>query len=57
MILDSEEQREIILQAMMEFPIQGDYAGITQQLPRYTAVVEAVKTAPLGESQTQGKEE
>ena len=47
MILDSEDQREIILNALMTMPIQGDYQGIAENLPKVAAVVEAVQTAKV----------
>ena len=47
MILDSEAQRQLILNALMSQPIQGDYQGIVQMLPQFTAVVEAVKAASV----------
>ncbi|MGA2160049.1 MAG: hypothetical protein ABSG90_12665 [Dehalococcoidia bacterium] len=49
MVLDSEDQRGLILNALMSQPIQGDYQGIVEMLPKFTAVVEAVKTATIEE--------
>ena len=45
MILDSEEQRTVLLHALMSQPIQGDYQGIAQMLPKFTAVVDSVTAA------------
>jgi hypothetical protein len=50
MILDSEEQRGIILNALMSQPIQGDLQGIIETLPKFTAVVDAVKNATIEEA-------
>lgn len=47
MILDSEAQRTVLLNALMSQPIQGDYQGIAQMLPQFTAVVEAVTAASV----------
>lgn len=47
MILDNEEQRGIILNALMAQPIQGDFQGIVESLPRFIAVVDAVKAATI----------
>ena len=47
MKLDSDAQRTILLNALMSQPIQGDYQGIVQMLPQFTAVVEAVKAASV----------
>ena len=47
MILDSEDQRKIILNALMNVPIQGDYQGIVSMMPAFTGVVEAVKQAEV----------
>ena len=47
MKLDSEAQRTVLLNALMSQPITGDYQGIVQQLPLFTAVVEAVQAAAL----------
>ena len=49
MILDNEEQREFIIKALLSLPIQGDYEGIMQMLPKFTAVIEAVKSATVQE--------
>ena len=49
MILDNEEQRNLILNALVNVPIQGDYAGITNILPQFAQVIEAVKNALIGE--------
>jgi hypothetical protein len=48
MVLDNEEQRQIILHALVSQPMQGDYEGIVQYLAKYTHVVEAVKAATIG---------
>ena len=47
MKLDSDAQRTVLLNALMSQPIQGDYQGIVQMLPQFTAVVEAVKAASV----------
>ena len=47
MILDSEAQRTVLLHALMSQPITGDYQGIVQMLPHFTAVVEAVTVATV----------
>jgi hypothetical protein len=48
-IFDNEQQREIILNALMTMPIQGDYQGIAENLPKVAAVVEAVQKADIAE--------
>lgn len=50
MIVDSEEQRRIILNALLSAPIQGDYVGISQEMPKITAIIEAVRSAKVEES-------
>ena len=45
MVLDSEEQRQILLTALLNVRIEGDYAGISQALPKFSATIEAVKQA------------
>jgi hypothetical protein len=59
MILDSEEQRQVILQALITQPIHGDYQGIVEALPKYTTVVESVKAATVegGDAGEQPKSE
>jgi hypothetical protein len=47
MILDSEQQRGILLEALMNVPIQGTYQGIVETMPKFIALVEAVKTAVI----------
>ena len=51
MIFDNEEQRQIILNALHSAPIQVDYLGIVQAMPKMIAVVEAVKEATIQEVQ------
>ena len=47
MILDNEEQRGIILNALVNVPIQGDFQGISAMLPKFAATIEAVKEAEI----------
>jgi hypothetical protein len=47
MILDSEEQRQMLLEIINTVPIQGDYAGIKQTLPKMDALVEAIQMAEV----------
>jgi hypothetical protein len=51
MIFDNEEQRGMVLSALMSQPIQGDLAGIVAALPKYLAVVDAVKNATIAEKE------
>jgi hypothetical protein len=54
MILDSEEQRAMILQALTTVPIQADYAGLCAVFPKMQATVEAVKAAKIEEGSDGG---
>ena len=50
MTLDNEGQREIILQALMNVPIQATYPGLVEVFPRMQSTVEAVKADTVVES-------
>jgi hypothetical protein len=50
MILDSNEQKDIILQAINSMPIQGDFMGIREQMPKFEAVYDAVLTAKISKA-------
>jgi len=54
MILDSEEQRKFILQALTTVPIQADYPGLCEMFPKLQATVEAVKTAKIEKTEPAG---
>jgi len=54
MILDSEEQRTMILQALTSVPIQADYLGLCKLFPKFQATVEAVKAAKIEEASDAG---
>ena len=56
MTLDSEEQRTMILNALLTVPIQADYAGMCESLPKMHATIEAVKAATI-EVQEDGNHE
>jgi hypothetical protein len=47
--LDNEGQREIILQALMNVPIQAVYPGLVEVFPKMQSTVEAVKAATIVE--------
>lgn len=47
MVLDNEEQRGMILEALRNVNIQGDYEGISRMLPKFTALIDAVKNAEI----------
>jgi hypothetical protein len=47
MTLDSEEQRTVILQAILSTKIEGDLQGILEAMPKLTEVLDAVKAATV----------
>ena len=47
MTLDNEDQRIMLLNALMSVPIQADYAGMCELFPKMQATVEAVKVATI----------
>lgn len=47
MILDNEEQRQMLTDIINAVPIQGDYKGIVQMIPKIAALLEAVQTAKV----------
>ena len=49
MIFDNEDQRAIILQALLKVPIQADFEGLSDYFPKMQALVEAVKGAKVEE--------
>ena len=56
MILDNETQKQLILNALLNVPIQGDFEGICKMMPQFSQVIEAVKTATIQEVQDAGKQ-
>jgi hypothetical protein len=55
MILDSEDQRSLILKALTTVTIQADYPGLCEIFPKMQATVEAVKSATIAEVSDGGK--
>lgn len=51
MTLDNEDQRAIILNALLNVPIQTVYQGLVEVFPRMQSTVEAVKAAMVEEIQ------
>ena len=49
MIVDSEEQRQIILLALTRLPVQVTYERMEEAIGKMRATVEAVKTATVVE--------
>lgn len=49
MILDSEEQRKLLLEIINNVPMQGDYAGIKKLLVTFDELAIAVRTASIQE--------
>ena len=49
MTLDNEDQRMILMQALMNVTVQTDYKGLCELFPKMQATVEAVKSATIEE--------
>ena len=53
MILDNEDQRKLILDALLNVTLQANYSILCETFPKMQATVEAVKAATVAAPETE----